>query len=177
MRRHSDAEQLKQGLTRAFRTLRGKRHNLAARVNFSCCQGCGCSEIDVDGRDGYVFYHRQGAAKLREQGYVHLYYGAVDSSGRTVQDGPGFEVGRQIADVLREQGLAVYWNGCSDNALRVTVPAGASKATRNELLARYYDWLNRSTLADRTVKRHWTRAQDLSESELRTAIQKVEART
>ncbi|MFF0155466.1 DUF6891 domain-containing protein [Micromonospora sp. NPDC005203] len=102
-------------LTAAFRALSAA--GLVAREDFSCCQNCGIAEIGDEvprGRTtrGYVFYHRQDAECGVEGSGVHLTYGVFGQPGTA-------DVGAEIAEALRAEGLTVHWDGHTGTRIKV----------------------------------------------------------
>ncbi|MFC4021500.1 DUF6891 domain-containing protein [Micromonospora sp. GCM10011542] len=103
-------------LTAAFRALTAA--GVVAREDFTCCQNCGVHEIGADvprtiEPRGYAFYHRQDAERVAAGSPVFVNYGAFD--GATAA-----EIGAEVANALRAEGLTVHWNG--DTASRIQVP-------------------------------------------------------
>lgn len=101
---------------------------IVARQYFTCCNSCGLAEIggevpeeDRDKVRGFAFYHRQDAGHAALHGKLYLSYGAFYDEGETAADPAVMAtVGEQVAAALRQQGLAVHWDG--DIGTRVLVP-------------------------------------------------------
>ncbi|MGZ0148385.1 DUF6891 domain-containing protein [Kribbella sp. WER1] len=97
---------------------------IVARMNFTCCQTCGSTEIfDERPSDrpsvGYVFFHSQDGERLAEDGaQLFLAYGAFDAPEPQWNDRVT-AVGRQVTDVLRAHALPVTWNGSSQQRIQV----------------------------------------------------------
>ncbi|WP_432888615.1 DUF6891 domain-containing protein [Kribbella sp. CA-245084] len=97
---------------------------VVARMNFTCCQTCGSTEIfDERPADrpstGYVFFHSQDAERLADDAAdLFLAYGAFDVPEAEWPDRVT-AVGHQIADVLRAHALPVTWNGSSNQRIQV----------------------------------------------------------
>jgi hypothetical protein len=99
-----DVDEVRPRVRAAFAALR--TDGFIARMNFLCCQGCGCYAIgqmvkerggDPDsGTTDYAFYHNQDNESLRDGQPFYIAWG-----GR----------GELIAQRLREQGLEVEWDG------------------------------------------------------------------
>ncbi|HZX03231.1 DUF6891 domain-containing protein [Kribbella sp.] len=97
---------------------------IVARMNFTCCQTCGSTEIyDERPADrpstGYVFFHSQDGERLAEDPAVlFLAYGAFDA---TESDWPdrATAVGSQITAVLRAHALPVTWNGTTTQRIQL----------------------------------------------------------
>lgn len=72
----------RQALRKAFSNLRKK--NILAKMNFSCCQSCGISEITTLLKEkphsyiGYVFFDLQDAEDLRDTGKCYLSFGSLE---------------------------------------------------------------------------------------------------
>lgn len=131
----------KQRIGLAFRKLRseGLRGSTFARQSFSCCQGCGCSEIDtMKGVVVWVFYNKQAddafkgnsydrhyginQGRLRHSiglswglGRAHRAFRGMEAAAGTPEateyDEACAEWGKKIVAALTEAGLAVEWNG------------------------------------------------------------------
>lgn len=84
----------KSKLTQAFKDLR--KAGYFARQNFSCCQSCAWTEVPDEQADKAVFYHRQDADDLKEQGSCYLAW-----SGNA----------KEIISILKKNGLSVKWGG------------------------------------------------------------------
>ena len=70
------------------------------RKNFSCCNGCGHAEMDIelDGKtSSYVFYHQQKGDILKGSGILHLQHYIEESDVATV------------LNIVKAYGG--YWNG------------------------------------------------------------------
>ncbi|MFC9693742.1 DUF6891 domain-containing protein [Kribbella sp. NPDC056951] len=97
---------------------------VVARMNFTCCQGCGASEI-FDERpadresSAYTFFHQQDAEQLADNpAVVFLAYGAFDAD-ETTWETRAVEVGHQIVATLRTHDLPVTWSGTSGQRIQV----------------------------------------------------------
>jgi len=109
---HSNTAELKSRLTEAFKVLR--KEGFFARQNFWCCQTCACDDIGtkVEAMNlqqkekfrGYVFYHKQDNDGLNRSGETYLAFGHSE-------DEKSAEAGARIAEVLREKGITVDWDG------------------------------------------------------------------
>ncbi|MEV8373679.1 hypothetical protein AB0P21_13120 [Kribbella sp. NPDC056861] len=97
---------------------------VVARMNFTCCQTCGVTEIDDERptdrpSTGYVFFHQQDSERLADGGaHLYLAYGTLDPIQGQVAE-QDTEIGRQIETALRAQALPVEWNGSSDQRISV----------------------------------------------------------
>jgi hypothetical protein len=99
-------------------------NGVVARMNFTCCQTCGVTEIADERPDdrpstGYVFFHQQDAERLADDpAHLYLAYGTLDpEQGRVEQQDQA--VGRQIHAALLAQDLPVEWNGSSGQRIAV----------------------------------------------------------
>jgi len=97
---------------------------IVARMNFTCCQTCGSTEI-FDERpadqnsSAYVFFHQQDAERLADDpAEVFLAYGAFDADENTWK-ARVVEVGHQVSAALRAHNLPVTWSGTSDQRIQV----------------------------------------------------------
>ncbi|MGC4942570.1 DUF6891 domain-containing protein [Kribbella sp. DT2] len=99
-------------------------NGVVARMNFTCCQNCGVTEIDDERPDdrpssGYVFFHQQDAERLAEEpAQLYLAYGTLDpEQGRVAEQDEA--VGRRVQEALLAQGLPVEWDGSSTARISV----------------------------------------------------------
>lgn len=97
---------------------------LVAKENFSCCTGCGTSEIsgyaEAETR-GYVFYHVQDAESGWSYGNLCLVFG---DHMRT--DAGTIAIGHEIVAAVARAGLPVAWNGTAQQRITVGVDSGGS---------------------------------------------------
>lgn len=104
-------------LAKAFEVLE-RRHGIIAKMNFTCCQGCGISEIgqDVDDDDtyGYVFFHEQDTEAAVDGMGLSLAFGSFTKSKRKSE-----LVADKIIKSLRRAGVKANWEG--DVGKRITV--------------------------------------------------------
>ena len=105
-------------LERAFAALEGA--GLVARENFTCCRGCGMTEIGAEVDDesavrGFVFVHHQGTRAAAEGHGLSLYYGGFDGSEQTTT-----AVGHEVVAALTSAGLSTQWDGDPGKAIDVT---------------------------------------------------------
>jgi hypothetical protein len=95
-----------------------------ARMNFTCCQNCGATEIyDERPTDrpstGYVFFHQQDTERLADTpAHLFLAYGPLDPTPGDF-DAQATEIGRQIETVLRAHNLPVTWTGSTTQRISV----------------------------------------------------------
>lgn len=137
----------KELLNQAFKKLRAL--GFVARQNFSCCNGCAGAEIAGDvaalseGRRahvaGAVFYTRQDTDCMYDRRGAFrgtwVTYGPVTCSKVGTFGLPAAEVGKAVAEALREVGLGVEWDG--DPATRIWVgPPEPASARAPEFI----DW-------------------------------------
>lgn len=92
----------------AFKELR--KLGWFARMNFWCCQNCGCSAVPKKFNDKFTFYHNQDAESIDEYGNI--------KDGMYLTHGEGGDA-NEIVNTLRKHGLKVTWNG--DNNTRILV--------------------------------------------------------
>lgn len=99
-------------LHRAFREL--DVAGIVARLDHTCCQNCGITEIGEEvpageDRRGYVFAHRQDMEAAVPGGGLMLSYGVFGPGGQRPE--AQAEIGREVTDVLRRHGLEADWDG------------------------------------------------------------------
>ena len=101
-------------LTLAFRALDAA--GITAREHFTCCRGCGLSEIGAEREDarGFVFFHRQCTESAAGGHGLTLLYGGFDGSARTTT-----AVGHEVVAALGAAGLSAVWNGNPDRAVEL----------------------------------------------------------
>lgn len=102
-------------LTDAFRAL--DVAGIVAREDFTCCQGCGASEIGDEALDpaavrGYAFYHGQDAERAAAGGGLWMSYGSFGQP-TTV------DLGEEVVAALRAEGLQVDWDGSPERRIQV----------------------------------------------------------
>ncbi|MFG2621412.1 DUF6891 domain-containing protein [Streptomyces sp. NPDC048507] len=103
-------------LTRAFAALEAA--GITARENFTCCRGCGESEIGAEsGPDarGFVYFHTQCTDSAAAGDGLMLLYGGFDGSSETTAG-----IGHEVAAALRAAGLGVEWDQDPGRALTLT---------------------------------------------------------
>ncbi|GGN84523.1 hypothetical protein GCM10011579_074540 [Streptomyces albiflavescens] len=102
-------------ITRAFEALEAS--GITARENFTCCRGCGLTEIGAEREDarGFVFFHQQVTEHAADGYGLALHYGGFDDSARTTT-----AVGHEIVTALTAAGLSTEWDGNPDKAIEVT---------------------------------------------------------
>lgn len=101
--------QFRKMLSRGFASARTRGY--VARQNFSCCQGCANAELP-EGTEDYVYYHRQDADSLHER----------EARGRPQVWLSWGGDGEELRRCFMEAGLAVEWNGSSNQRLLVSLP-------------------------------------------------------
>ena len=104
-------------LDAAFAELEAER--IVCRQNWTCCQTCGHAEIGAElqpGSRGYAFFHQQDTEAAADGEGLYLAYGAGSDDAKEQ-----LAVAEEIARKLRENGLAVEWNGQLDKRIRVTL--------------------------------------------------------
>ncbi|MFF8396018.1 DUF6891 domain-containing protein [Streptomyces sp. NPDC016172] len=105
-------------LERAFAAL--EDGGIIAREDFTCCRGCGMTEIGAEVDDGstvrgFVFFHHQGTRAAAEGHGLSLYYGGFDGSEQTTT-----AVGHEVVAALTSAGLSTEWDGDPGKAIDVT---------------------------------------------------------
>ncbi|MFE0102137.1 DUF6891 domain-containing protein [Streptomyces sp. NPDC059009] len=103
-------------LERAFAELTAS--GITAREDFTCCHGCGTTEIGAertDGERGFVFFHHQGTESAAEGHGLALYYGEFEESGTTTAT----EVGHEVVAALTRAGLTAEWDGSPERAIEL----------------------------------------------------------
>ncbi|GAP45285.1 DUF6891 domain-containing protein [Streptomyces azureus] len=104
-------------LEQAFATL--EDDGIVAREDFTCCRGCGMSEIgaEADGKPGvrgFVFFHHQCTRGAAQGHGLSLYYGGFDGSEETTK-----AVGHEVVAALAAAGLSARWDGDPGKAIDV----------------------------------------------------------
>ncbi|MGC0318091.1 DUF6891 domain-containing protein [Kitasatospora acidiphila] len=103
-------------LTRAFAAL--DEAGITARENFTCCRGCGQSEIGAEGQPdarGFVYFHTQCTDSAAAGHGLTLLYGGFDGSAETTA-----AIGHEVAAALEAVGLPTEWNHDPSRAITVT---------------------------------------------------------
>lgn len=137
-------------LTAAFREL--DETGIVARENFTCCQGCGTSEIGAEATDcsGYAFYHQQDAEAAARSGGLHLAYGILHDGSALPDPADTAAIGARIVAALRRHDLPVEWNGEADKRIFVPItwqrrwlgdpgPVPAPAGGVDRLVVNYFD--------------------------------------
>nr|BFD87320.1 hypothetical protein StreXyl84_67210 [Streptomyces sp. Xyl84] len=103
-------------LTRAFTALQDA--GITARENFTCCRGCGQSEIGGEGGPdarGFVYFHTQGTDSAAAGRGLTLLYGGFDGSSETTA-----AIGHEVVAALEAVGLRAEWDHDPGRAITVT---------------------------------------------------------
>ncbi|MFG2333699.1 DUF6891 domain-containing protein [Streptomyces sp. NPDC048604] len=103
-------------ISAAFEALDGA--GITARENFTCCRNCGTAEIGGEGgadARGFVYFHSQCTEGAANGGPLFLLYGGFDGTAQSAA-----EVGREVTEALRGQGLTVEWDGSPESSIQVT---------------------------------------------------------
>lgn len=104
-------------LAAAFRGMEAA--GLTARMNFTCCNSCGRSEIlgeRKEGDWGFAFFHGQDADGLDgADSYLWLKFGSFTRP--TTKSIVG--VGEKVVQVLRQHGLPCEWDGSPHQCISV----------------------------------------------------------
>ncbi|TJZ55455.1 hypothetical protein FCH28_08820 [Streptomyces piniterrae] len=91
---------------------------LTARMNFTCCSGCGLAEIHGERADsdrGFAFFHYQDTEAAAAGHGLSVRYGAYDGS-----DEEWAEVGRTVVAALTGAGLPARWEGDPNKVIEIT---------------------------------------------------------
>ena len=94
----------KSNLNNAFKALR--KAGYFAKQNFLCCQSCGWAAMTDEQSNKAVFYHRQDADDLKENGTCHLAW-----------DGDGNE----IVKILNDNGVKTEWSGEKNKRIKIDI--------------------------------------------------------
>ncbi|MCX3061107.1 DUF6891 domain-containing protein [Streptomyces beihaiensis] len=103
-------------LTRAFAALQSA--GITARENFTCCRGCGQSEIGAEGGPearGFVYFHTQCTESAAAGQGLMLLYGGFDGSAETTRT-----IGVEVVAALDAVGLHTDWDEDPDRAITIT---------------------------------------------------------
>jgi hypothetical protein len=105
-------------LTAAF--VRLEAAGIVARESFTCCQTCGFAEIGGEVSEqvparGFTFYHQQDAEGAVDGDGLYLAYGSFGPPLTTA------EVGAEVVETLRGQGLTVEWDGDTNRRIFVSM--------------------------------------------------------
>lgn len=92
-------------LTLAFKELR--KSGYFARQNFRCCQSCAQAAISDEEAKKTVFYHRQDADNLKEDGSCYLTWAGN---------------GKEIVSVLNKYGIETDWDESQNTRIKITIP-------------------------------------------------------
>lgn len=92
-------------ISNAFEELEEKGY--FAKMDWYCCQNCGCSAIPEENHEKYVFFHEQDADGLRG-------------------DDPGCYLawagnGKKIVEILKKHKLLVEWDGTNATRIYISV--------------------------------------------------------
>lgn len=105
-------------LVQTFKQIR--KEKILARANFWCCQSCASWAMHQQCEDapekkkpiGYVFWHNQDEARIREDGCVYLAFGGLERND-------SIEVGKKVVQILVQNGFSVDWNESDSNRIKV----------------------------------------------------------
>jgi len=126
-------------LRRAFAGMR--KANLIARMNFSCCGGCGSydlgSQVQAAGgeRLGYVFYHQQNNDRLESSGRCCISFGPwyerdVDGTepdiSHELHDERTKIIGAIAVAELVAAGIKTDWNGDPSHTIEIDLTVDAT---------------------------------------------------
>lgn len=133
----------KDRLRKAFARMR--KAKLVARMNFSCCGGCGSYDLgsqvqDADGNKlGYVFYHRQNNERLESNGKCMISFGPwyeKDPEGNEPKDSKDLHderttiIGRLAVTALMLAGVKVEWDGDPSRCIEIDLTVDATGLTQ-----------------------------------------------
>ncbi|CAM5531146.1 putative protein OS=Streptomyces gougerotii OX=53448 GN=GCM10010227_31040 PE=4 SV=1 [Streptomyces diastaticus subsp. diastaticus] len=102
-------------VTRAFTALADT--GITARENFTCCRGCGHSEIGGEGESdarGFVYFHSQCTDSAVAGHGLTLFHGGFDGSSATAA-----AIGHEVVAALQAVGLHTEWDGTPGQAITV----------------------------------------------------------
>jgi hypothetical protein len=125
---HDNRDRLK----KAFAMMR--KSKLIARMNFSCCGSCGAYDLgtrvqEADGNKlGYVFYHRQSAESIDDDGTCMIAFGPwyEKDADDDLYDERTVMVGRIAANALVLAGIKTIWNGDPNRCIEVDLTVDAT---------------------------------------------------
>lgn len=95
----------------AFKSMR--RQGYAARANFMCCMGCATSALDIKGKKGGVYWHRQSDDHFKEDGELYIGFFVENDTDDSKK------VAEALVATLKAEGLWVEWNGSGDTKVMV----------------------------------------------------------
>ena len=134
----SDRQIFKSQIAEMFKELRKKK--VIARMNFWCCQSCGCANVDrmFDEKPemwGYVFYHQQDEQGIGEsKPSVHVAYGLTAELSKDASDDERKEMDRKERELNRlmlitaqKCGLLVDWNGDTGRRMELVYRGGENE--------------------------------------------------
>jgi len=106
----------------AFKELR--QQDIIARMNFLCCQSCGCYELAEQCEDknkrGYVFWHHQDEEHAQETGEYWIAFGGADGTLTPPEKGDSTEnIAKDLIVALVRNGLKIKWSGSVDTRVKV----------------------------------------------------------
>ena len=102
------------------------------KTNFSCCMSCAVAELqeiaEKRRRNRAVYWHMQDEAHFRKGGLLDVRYCYLPPQNIKREDTSALEaqIGEQVADALRKQGLQVEWSGNPATTIQVTGVASQS---------------------------------------------------
>ncbi len=94
------------------------------KTNFSCCMTCAVAELgeiaEKRRRNRAVYWHRQDEEHFRKGGVLSVRYCYLPPKGIEGETAAlETQIGEQVADALRKQGLQVEWNGNLSTTIQV----------------------------------------------------------
>ena len=101
----------------AFRELR--KMGWFARMDFWCCQSCGCAALP-DKCTKYVFFHNQDAEAFNEEGNIgnHERWERNQRKELYMSHGDPGDANMIVA-ILNKHGLTALWDGDNDRRIQV----------------------------------------------------------
>lgn len=122
-----DVVRFKSMISKAFTNLR--KNGIYARMNFLCCQSCGCYEINDMYKDdnfskkykAWCFYHQQDNERLKN-GMLHLSWGARPDRENSMLDTEYTALSQSICKALEDQGLVTEHNGTVNQRIIIKYP-------------------------------------------------------
>jgi len=108
-------------ISNAFKELR--KLGYFSRMNFWCCQSCGCAAVPDKYKNKFVFFHKQDSESFGVDGNIggehrSSWRGGNKSDSMYMSHGEGGD-GNEIVFFLNKHGLDASWNGDNDQRILV----------------------------------------------------------
>jgi hypothetical protein len=106
-----------------FRELR--KNGFTAKQNFLCCQSCGWSVLEDEGRqdgENIVFYHKQDSESFKDSNLKRTIYLAFSGDGHTIKK------------TFEKHGYKVDWNGTNEERIGIQPKEEITTKTKLENL-------------------------------------------